>query len=107
MQLLQGEIVLVRMEFVQTGGGKVRPAVVLIDSGDSDFVAAPVTSRARVSDFDFPIHEWRYAGLNVESWVRVHKLTVLPKSCIALQLGRLSQSDHQALAATLRSAFQV
>lgn len=40
-----GEIVLIRMEFHQRAGGKVRPAVVLLDTGDDDFIAAPVTWR--------------------------------------------------------------
>ena len=33
--------------FHQAVGGKVRPAIVLLDAGDDDFVAAPVTSRDR------------------------------------------------------------
>ena len=49
MTLRPGEIVLIRIDFQQTPGGKVRPAAVLLDSGDDDFVAAPVTSRPRVS----------------------------------------------------------
>jgi hypothetical protein len=57
----------------------VRPAVVLLDTGDDDFVAAPVTSRPRLSEYDLPVQEWTTAGLNVPSFIRVHKLTVLPK----------------------------
>jgi hypothetical protein len=64
MTLRPGEIVLIRIDFQQTPGGKLRPAAVLLDSGDDDFVAAPVTSHFRASDFDVPIHQWREAGLN-------------------------------------------
>ena len=71
-----------RIDFRQAPGGKLRPAAVLLDSGDDDFVAAPVTSRSRVSDFDVPIHQWREAGLNTASTIRVHKLTVLAKDDI-------------------------
>jgi hypothetical protein len=39
MTLRAGEVVLIRIEFHQTSGGKLRPAVVLLDSGDEDFVA--------------------------------------------------------------------
>src|ERR1017187_4073771 len=39
-----GEVVLIRIEFHQTPGGKLRQAVVLLDAGDDDFVAAPITS---------------------------------------------------------------
>ena len=45
------------MQFHEATGAKVRPAVVLLDTGDSDFVAAPVTSQARNSEFDLTIGE--------------------------------------------------
>jgi hypothetical protein len=57
MTLQTGEVVLIRIDFHQTPGGKLRPAVVLLDSADDDFVAAPITSRARMSNFDVPIHQ--------------------------------------------------
>ena len=50
-----GDVVLLRMEFHQTAGGKARPAIVLLDAGDDDFVAAPVTSRPKLSEYDFPV----------------------------------------------------
>ena len=71
MTVRPGEIVLIRIGFHETPGGKLRPAVVLLDSADDDFVADPITSRLRASDFDVPIHQWREA-----STIRVHKLTV-------------------------------
>src|ERR1039457_238132 len=45
MTLRPGEVVLIRIEFYQTPGGKLRPAVVLLDSADDVFVAAPLTDR--------------------------------------------------------------
>lgn len=101
-----GDLVLLRMEFHQTAGGKVRPAVVLLDAGDDDFVAAPVTSRPKLSEYDLPVQEWKTARLNVPSFIRVHKLTVLPKSGIVRQLGSLTKSDRDALVQILIRAFQ-
>ncbi|MGA2772454.1 MAG: hypothetical protein ABSG26_16700 [Bryobacteraceae bacterium] len=49
MTLRPGEVVLIRIEFHQTSGAKLRPAVILLDSADEDFVAAPITSHLRVS----------------------------------------------------------
>jgi mRNA interferase MazF len=106
-QLTLGEVVLIRMEFHQAAGAKVRPAVVLLDAGDDDFVAAPITSQPRTSTFDFEIREWQAAGLNVRSWVRVHKLTVLSKEGVVRRLGVLSVQDHEVLTATLRRAFSM
>jgi mRNA interferase MazF len=102
-----GDVVLLRMEFHQTTGGKVRPAIVLLDTGDGDFVAAPVTSRSRLSEFDLPVQEWKIAGLNVPSFIRVHKLTVLAKSGIVRQLGSLTKIDRDALAHMLARIFRV
>src|ERR1017187_181592 len=62
-----GEVVLIRIEFHQTPGGKLRQAVVLLDAGDDDFVAAPITCRPRTSDFDVSTHQWREVGLNTAS----------------------------------------
>ncbi len=102
-----GDVVLLWMEFHQTAGGKVRPAIVLLDSGDDDFVAAPVTSRSRLSEYDIPVQQWKTAGLNVASFIRVHKLTVLPKSAVVRQLGALTRPDREVLVKTLARAFQV
>jgi len=107
MTLRPGEVVLIRIEFHQRSGGKLRPAVVLLDSADEDFVAAPITSRARVTDFDVPIREWREAGLNTPSTIRAHKLTVLAKDEIVRRLGELGLSDQTALREVLRRAFSL
>jgi mRNA-degrading endonuclease toxin of MazEF toxin-antitoxin module len=105
MTLRPGEVVLIRIDFHQAQGGKLRPAVVLLDSADNDFVAAPVTSRPRVSSFDVPILEWLDAGLNTASTIRVHKLTVLAKERIVRRLGELAAADRAALNEVLRRAF--
>jgi mRNA interferase MazF len=107
MTLRAGEVVLIRIDFHQTPGGKLRPAVVLLDSGDDDFVGAPVTSRLRVSDFDVPIQQWREAGLNAASSIRVHKLTVLAKDEIVRRIGELAGADRTALTEVLRRAFSL
>lgn len=105
MTLRLGEVVLVRMQFHQAPGSKVRPALVLLDSGDDDFVAAPVASQARLSEYDCMVEHWRGAGLNVASTVRIHKLTVLAKSEVVRRLGFLSDADHGSLMAVLCRAF--
>ena len=107
MPLQPGDIVLIRIEFHQRPGGKLRPAVVLLDSADEDFVAAPITSRARVTDFDVPIREWREAGLNTPSTIRADKLTVLAKDGIVRRLGELGGPDRTALREVLRRTFSL
>ena len=105
MTLLIGEVVLIRVLFHHGVGGKVRPAVVVLDAGDDDFVAVPVTSQARVSGFDLALEDWQGAGLNVASYVRVHKLAVLAKGEVVRRIGSLVERDVEAVQALLCRAF--
>lgn len=105
MMLLTGDVVLIRMQFHQTQGSKIRPALVPLDTGDDDFVAAPVTSQPRSSEFDLSLVDWQAGGLNVPSSARIHKLTVLPKSDVVRKLGSCSASGREALQAALCKAF--
>lgn len=105
MKFRRFEVVLIRIDFHQASGFKVRPAVVLLDTGDDDFLAAPVTSRPRQAELDFTIADWQAAGLNVPSTIRVHKLTVLAKGDIARSLGALGEADRESLAAVVCQAF--
>jgi hypothetical protein len=61
MKHQRGDVILLRMEFHQTQGGKVRPALVILDTGDDDVVAAPVTSWDSYLSMTLPsgIGEWR------------------------------------------------
>ena len=97
MTLRFGEVVLIRVQFHQETSAKVRPAVVLLDTGDDDFVAAPITSQARHSDYDLAIEDRRAAGLNVASYIRVHMLTVLAKADIVRRLVPLPEQDREQL----------
>ena len=105
MPLPFGEVVLIRMQFHQAAGAKVRPAVVLLDTGDGDFVAAPITSQNKHSEYDLAIHDWQAAGLNAASYIRVHKLTVLAKSEIVRHLGLLTIRDREPLGSLLCRVF--
>jgi mRNA-degrading endonuclease toxin of MazEF toxin-antitoxin module len=107
MTLRPGEVVLIRIEFHQSPGGKVRAAVVLLDAKDDDFVAAPITSQLRASAFDVPILQWRETGLNTASTIRVHKLTVLAKDEVVRRIGELTATGRTALTAALRRAFSI
>jgi mRNA interferase MazF len=105
MTLHLGEVVLIRMRFHQAPGSKVTPAVALLDTGDDDFVAAPVTSQFRPPPYDLQIGDWRAAGLNVPSSVRIHKLAVLPKADVVRSVGHLSPSARQSVREVLCRAF--
>jgi mRNA-degrading endonuclease toxin of MazEF toxin-antitoxin module len=105
MNLRAGDLVLIRIPSPQAVGGKVHPAVVVLDDGDDDFVAAPVTSRVGRSQFDLAIAEWRAAGLNVPSVARLHKLATLYKNDLIRIIGRLSPADLEPLLGALCRAY--
>jgi mRNA interferase MazF len=105
MTLQCGEVVVIRARFNQAAGAKVRPVLVLLDTGDDDFVAAPITSHARNSKYDLTLRDWRISGLNVPSYVRIHKLTVLAKSEIVRKLAAVSETDRNSVVELLCMAF--
>ena len=100
-----GDVVLIGIRYHERPGSKFRPAVVLLDTGDQDFVAAPVTSQRRGEIHELELFDWRQAGLNVPSWARVHKLGVMSKVDIARHLGRLTGRDRASLDTLLCRVF--
>jgi hypothetical protein len=60
----------------------------------------------RIQEYDLPVQEWKSAGWNVPSCIRVHKLTVLPKSGMVRKLGSLTKPDGDALVRILERAFR-
>ena len=105
MTLQAGDVVLVRIPFPQKAGSKVRPALIVLDDGGDDFVAAPVTSRGGRAQNDLTIVEWQAAGLNVPSVARLHKVATLYKNDILRSVGRLSAADITRLADALCRAY--
>jgi len=105
MILRFGDVVLSRLPFHQSDGSKIRPAVVVLDVGDDDFVMAPVTSRIRQSDYAFLIHDWLAAGLTMASCIRIDKTTLLSKNAIIRKLGQLELQDRDAFASIVCKVF--
>jgi mRNA interferase MazF len=83
-----GDLVLV--EFPFTGSGtKLRPALVVLDSGDADVLMARVTTQHQATPYDIQVTDWRQAGLLAPSFIRLHKLATLSKARIQRRLGAL------------------
>jgi mRNA interferase MazF len=97
-----GDLVLVDFPFTVSGPSKLRPALVLLDTGDADVLLARVTTQAGNSPHDVPLTGWQSAGLLAPSVVRLHKLATLAKSRVRKRLGSLNASDHQQVATGLR-----
>ena len=97
-----GDVVLVR--FPQSGGRgpKQRPALVVLDFGDSDVVLAPITSVDHGGPGDLAIRDWQAAGLLRTSWVRLGKIAAIEKVNVSKTLGRILEADKTAM----RTAWQ-
>ena len=58
-----GEVVLLEYPYTDLVGVKLRPAVVLKDTNDSDFIIVRATSQSRQTEYDIKIEDWQSAGL--------------------------------------------
>ena len=90
---LLGEIVLLRFPYSDNINVKKRPALVLIDTGDEDIIAARITSQNVNSSFDIEIKEWEKAGLLTVSYARLHKVAVLEKRLVDKKIGKVTDKD--------------
>jgi mRNA interferase MazF len=98
---------LLLLQFPQTSGahGSLRPALVVVDTGDLDVLVARVTRQMHGTAHDVIISEWRGAGLLAPSIVRLHKLATLEKSIVQRKLGCLQAADRSAVANVLTQIF--
>jgi mRNA interferase MazF len=85
---------------------KRRPALVLLDTGDSDVLVARITGQLTQTQFDVELQEWQQAGLRLPSVVRLHKLATLEKRLVERSLGRLRETDLQQVQVTLSRLLQ-
>jgi mRNA interferase MazF len=90
-----GAVILINFPFTDGTSAKKRPALVLLDSGDSDLLLARITTQSSDSPFDCELAHWIQAGLKAPSFVRLHKLATLEKKLVQKQLGFLTPTDLQ------------
>jgi mRNA interferase MazF len=100
-----GDLILIAFPLTSGSPGKLRPALVLLDSGDADVLVARVTMQGHNTPYDVPLIDWRAAGLLGPSVVRLHKLATLEKVLVDRQLGQLGPNDHQQVSTVLQQLF--
>jgi mRNA interferase MazF len=100
-----GDLVLVGFPFAGGTQSKLRPALVVLDTGDADVVVARVTTQLYQTLHDVFLHDWNAAGLAAPSVVRTHKLATIEKGLIRRVLGRLRRSDRQRVAEVVRQTY--
>lgn len=105
MTYQKGDILLIA--FPQTGSSqtKMRPALVVLDTGDHDVVVARITTQPYQTPYDVALSEWKATGLLAASVVRLHKLATLEKSLIKKMLGQLQPADQPNVADTMKQTY--
>ena len=100
-----GDLVLVAFPYTGNIQTKSRPAVVILDTGNSDVVVARVTTQIYQTPYDIQITDWQGAGLLAPSIVRLHKLATLEKILIRSHLGHLQITDRQQVSALMQQFY--
>ena len=98
MNCSRNDVILLPIPFTDLTSRKVRPAIVIGKNG-SDFFLTPISSV--LANTDFPLQEWRAAGLNVPSGVKAQLATVEEKLVVKV-VGQISGNDAKVLNARLR-----
>ena len=100
MRCSRNDIVLLPVPFSDLTSLKVRPAVVVgHGSWKGDLLIVPVTSR--LDQVDFPLRDWKAAGLPVPSGMKGQLATVESK-LVRRVVGRLTSTDVATLDRHLR-----
>ena len=99
MNCSRNDVVLLPIPFTDLSSRKVRPAVVIGRHG-VDLFLVPISSQ--LANTDFPIREWRTAGLNVPCGIKGQIATVEERLVVKI-VGKLSASDAQALQERLKN----
>ena len=97
-----GDVVLIAFPYVTAARKKKRPALVLLDTGDADILAARITTQIHQAPHDVKLTKWQSAGLLAPSVVRLHKLATLEKTLVERKLGKIQPEDRKAVADALR-----
>jgi mRNA interferase MazF len=100
-----GDLVLIAFPYASGSQFRVRPALVLLDTGDQDIVVARVPTQPHATPYDLVLTDWQKAGLLAPSIVRLHKLATLEKALVSRVVGRLEPGDRQKVSTVLQHIF--
>lgn len=87
-----GDVYVCVFPFTSGQGAGVRPVLVLMDLG-SDCLVCRITSIPHRSVLDLPVTNWREAGLEKPSTIRLSRLVAVEKPLLEVRIGRLASED--------------
>lgn len=87
-----GDVSICIFPFTSGQATKARPVLVLLDLG-VDCLVCRITSVPHRGLLDVSLHDWREAGLDRPSTVRLSRLVTIEKSLLHRRLGTLTPTD--------------
>src|SRR3989338_1975131 len=87
-----GEVYVCVFPFTSGQGAKARPVLVLMDFGP-DCLVCRITSVPHRGFLDLQVTNWREAGLEKPSTIRLSRLVTAEKPLLRLRIGRLDRED--------------
>ena len=103
MNCSRNDVVLLPIPFTDLTSRKVRPAIVL-GRKEMDLFLVPISSV--LANTDFPLKEWRAAGLNISCGVKAQLATVEARLVVKV-IGQLANNDTKVLNTQLRNWLQL
>lgn len=101
-----GHVVLI--DFLQPDGNKKkRPALVILDIGDSDVVVVPITTKERKGMGDYKIKNWQDSGLLLASWMRLAKVSCLARNDVNRSLGSITNYDKRKIISLWKEIYRL
>ncbi|SRR5581483_5201077 len=100
-----GEVITLDFPYSHYRWGKKRPAMVLAQDAEGDILEARITSKPKFLPTDVFLAEWKAAGLNTPSYLRLSKVITIEEGDILSIVGSLSDADRfKALEANIAFA---
>jgi mRNA interferase MazF len=91
-----GDVYICSFPFTSGQFSKPRPVLVLLDL-EEDCLIARITSVPHTGLLDVSLTQWREAGLEKPSVVRLTRLVTAEKTLLKLKIGELSSVDLQSV----------
>ena len=103
----KGDVVLIKFPFTDLSGSKLRPALVLIETGNDVLVAFITSVLSEKFTGDVSLVKSVENGLKKDSVLRLSKLATLSKELIAGKIGNFTTEELTKVNRGLREIFQI
>jgi mRNA interferase MazF len=101
-----GEVFVCVFPFTSGQGAKARPVLALMDFGP-DCLVCRLTSIRHRGFLDVQVGDWREAGLDKPSTIRLSRLVTVEKSILKLRIGRLTAEDADRVRGLWNDKFRL